>query len=101
MLHLSLHHGGSLCAQHLDSLEDIHRPFVTHPLQDNAQSDEDTCPPHTGTAATQNTHSTSGEYPPVAENTPSELQREGVEEGKWWKVIGQMPGGAPLLCTRM
>lgn len=50
VLVLSLHHGWSLCPQHFDSLEDVHRPFVTHPLQDNTQSDEDTCPPHASTA---------------------------------------------------
>lgn len=50
-LYLSLHHGRPLCAQHFDSLEDIHRSFVAHPLQDDTQGDEDTCPPHTGTAA--------------------------------------------------
>lgn len=50
VLVLSLHHGWSLCPQHFDSLEDVYRPFVTHPLQDNAQSDKDTCPPHAGTA---------------------------------------------------
>lgn len=49
-VYLSLHHGRSLCAQHFDSLEDVHRPFVTHPLQDDTQSDEDTCPPHASTA---------------------------------------------------
>lgn len=49
-VYLSLHHGWSLCAQHFDSLEDVHRPFVTHPLQDNTQSDEDTCAPHASTA---------------------------------------------------
>lgn len=49
LMYLSLHHGWSLCAQHFDSLEDVHCPFITHPLQHNTQSDEDTCPPHTST----------------------------------------------------
>ena len=38
---------------HLDSLEDVHRPFVTHPLQDDTQSDENTSPPHTSTTGTK------------------------------------------------
>lgn len=46
LVYLSLHHGWSLRPQHFDSLENVHRPFVTHPLQHNTQSDEDTCPPH-------------------------------------------------------
>lgn len=50
-VYLSLHHGRSLCAQHFDGLEDVHCPFVTHPLQDDTQSDEDTGPPHASTAA--------------------------------------------------
>lgn len=54
-VYLSLHHGGSLCAQHFDSLEDVHRPFVTHPFQDNTQGDEDTCPPHASTAGGKET----------------------------------------------
>lgn len=49
-VYLRLHHGWSLCPQHFDSLEDVHCSFITHPLQDNAQSDEDTRPPHTGAA---------------------------------------------------
>lgn len=52
-VYLSLHHGWSLCPQHFDSLENVHRPFVTHPLQDNTQSDEDACPSHASTVHTQ------------------------------------------------
>lgn len=75
-VYLSLHHGWSLCAQHFDSLEDVHRPFVTHPLQDNTQSDEDTCPPHTSTAATRNKHFTTGAW-----KTPSDRSAASEERG--------------------
>lgn len=51
--YLSLHHGRPLRAQHFDSLEDVHRSFVAHPLQDDTQGDEDTCPPHAGATAAQ------------------------------------------------
>lgn len=52
-VYLSLHHGWSLCPQHFDSLENVHCPFITHPLQDNTQSDEDTCPSHASTVYTK------------------------------------------------
>lgn len=51
-VYLSLHHCWPLCPQHFDSLEDVHCPFITHPLQDNTQSDENTCPSHSSTAET-------------------------------------------------
>lgn len=39
--HLGLHHGRSLCPQHLHRLKDVHHALVSHPLQDDAEGDED------------------------------------------------------------
>lgn len=50
--YLRLYHGRALCPQHLNSLEDVHSSFITHPLQNDTQSDEDSGPPHTRTAHT-------------------------------------------------
>lgn len=47
---LSLDHGRPLCPQHLHGLEDIDHAFVAHSLQDDAEGDEDSGPPHAGTA---------------------------------------------------
>ncbi|KAG7214635.1 hypothetical protein INR49_010527 [Caranx melampygus] len=53
MLHIWCSEWCSFGLTHFDSLEDVHCPFVTHPLQDNTQSDEDTCPPHASTTDIQ------------------------------------------------
>ena len=46
--HLRLHHGWPLGPQHLHGLEDVHHAFVPHPLQHDAERDEDTRPAHAG-----------------------------------------------------
>lgn len=48
--YLCLYHGWSLCPQHLDRLEDVHYSLIPHPLQNNTERDEDTCPPDTRTS---------------------------------------------------
>lgn len=50
---LGLDHGWPLCPEHLHSLEDIDHAFVAHPLQDDAEGDEDTGPAHTSAGRTQ------------------------------------------------
>lgn len=50
VLVLRLHHGWPLCPQHFHRLEDVHHAFVPHPLQDDAERDEDAGSAHTGTA---------------------------------------------------
>ena len=49
VLYLCLHHGGSLSSQRLDGLEEVHHSLVSHPLQHNAQRDENTRPSYTRT----------------------------------------------------
>lgn len=48
--YLCLHHGRSLCSQHLYCLENIYNPLVAHPFQDDAQGDEHSGPAHASTA---------------------------------------------------
>ena len=48
--YLCLHHGWPLRPQHLDGLEDVHHPFVAHPLQHDTESDEDSGPADPRTA---------------------------------------------------
>lgn len=50
---LSLDHGRPLRPQHLHRLEDVHHAFVAHPLQDDAEGDEDSGPTHAGAGKTQ------------------------------------------------
>lgn len=50
VLVLCLHHGRPLCAQGFNRLEQIHHPLISHPLQDNTESDENTCSSHSSTA---------------------------------------------------
>lgn len=50
ILVLSLHHGRALCSQHLDCLEHVYHSLITHPLQYDTQSDEDSSATHTSTA---------------------------------------------------
>lgn len=50
IFYLGLHHGGPLCSQHFDSLEDVHSTFVAHPLQHNTEGDEDAGAAHSRTA---------------------------------------------------
>lgn len=47
---LSLDHGWPLRPEHLHCLEDINHTFVPHPLQDNAEGDEDSGSAHASTA---------------------------------------------------
>lgn len=49
LTHLCLDRSGSLGAQHLDCLEDVHHPLVPHPLQHYAEGDEHACPAHPST----------------------------------------------------
>lgn len=51
--YLCLHHGWALCAQGLYSLKHVHHALITHPLQDDAQSDEHPGAAHTSTAQGQ------------------------------------------------
>ncbi len=51
--HLCLNGGGSLGAQHLDSLKDVYHSLVPHPLQHDAEGDEYTSPPYSGTVGGQ------------------------------------------------
>ena len=44
--HLGLHHGWPLRPQHLDRLEDVDHALVPHPLQHDAEGDEDPGPAH-------------------------------------------------------
>ena len=46
--HLHLHHGWPLGPQHLHCLEDVHHTLVPHPLQHDAERDEDARPAHAG-----------------------------------------------------
>lgn len=50
--HLSLHHSGPLGPERLHCLEKIDHPFVPHPLQHDAEGDEDPGPAHAGTVDT-------------------------------------------------
>lgn len=43
--HLCLHHGRPLRPQGLHRLEHVHHPLVAHPLQHDAERDEDACAP--------------------------------------------------------
>lgn len=88
-LYLGLHHGRPLRAQHFDSLEDIHRSFVAHPLQDDTQGDEDTCPPHTGTRAARE-QSTIRPRPCSANsaNTPSSCDSPAVNSD--WPILAKL-----------
>lgn len=47
--HLHLHHGWPLGPQHLHCLEDVHHTLVPHPLQHDAECNEDARPAHTST----------------------------------------------------
>lgn len=47
--HLHLHHGWPLGPQHLHCLEDVHHTLVPHPLQHDAERDEDARPAHAST----------------------------------------------------
>lgn len=44
--HLRLHHGRSLRPQHFHRLKDVHHALVPHPLQDDAEGDEDSGSAH-------------------------------------------------------
>lgn len=52
MSDLSLDHSWPLCPEHLHCLEDINNAFVAHSLQDDAEGDEDSCPPYSSTRKT-------------------------------------------------
>ena len=51
--HLCLNGSRSLGAQHLDGLENVHHPLVPHPLQHDAEGDENTGPPYSSTVGGQ------------------------------------------------
>lgn len=50
--HLSLHHSRPLGPERLDCLEKIDHSFVPHPLQHDAEGDEDSGPANAGTVDT-------------------------------------------------
>ncbi len=51
--YLCLHHGRPLCAQGLNCLEQIHHTLISHPLQNNTESDENTCSSYSSTEKQQ------------------------------------------------
>lgn len=118
--HLRLHHGRPLGPQHLHRLEDVHYAFVPHPLQHDAERDEDAGPAHAGAvggraAQGQGCWAPSSPGVELAQTGPPEADRyppraSASLAGKWagargaahlqWTEMGpSWPNCSLVLCT--
>lgn len=107
--HLRLHHGWPLGPQHLHRLEDVHHAFVPHPLQHDAERDEDSGPAHAGAAGGGGTQGHNG--PSRAASGRRLVSQASVcLAGKWagaqgaahlqWTEMGpSWPNCSLVLCT--